>query len=739
MSIASEISRLQQAKSDIKTAIEGKGVEVPSSATLDTYDDYINAIVTGGGGDIPMPASATSVTLDDWARLTSVTIKSGVTSLPNNLYKQHTHLSSVTIPNTVTSIGDSVFQECSNLSSVTFAEGSQLASIGESAFTSCNGLTAITIPSGVTSIGNYAFYTCRNLVNVNIPSGVTTIGDYVFNGCYALTSITIPSGVTSIGYRAFYFCSGLTSISIPSGVTSIGNYALRKCSGLTAITVNATTPPTLGTSALDDTADAPIYVPCNSVNAYKTAWSEYASRITCDSPVPPTPPVGTYKAVLNVTGGQQTGYITIACDASSAITSAETHVGQYTLFCVDATVGDCVTTIGDKAFYSYTALRTVTIPSGVTTIGDEAFLDCLVLSSITIPDSVTSIGQAAFEACDAISSITIPSSVTSIGQTAFANNSGLTSITCLSTTPPTIGSSVFYNTNDCPIYVQSDSVNAYKAATNWSTYASRIQAIPSSPFDFPFSLNYNAKTYNAQTKTIAKTQGQLMDENAVIVGDSNSISYSNGVLSFTPNSEWDGVQPTLIEFTGNTVSYMNVNSQSPAMTIIAKIQAVDGTFDEYCIDEDQETGDCIQYEQSFNGYYMSFLAGGGYGFNLNPPTASDECLEADEETGDCTDENILANGLYLNSAYHPFNAPSNATGLATVSVVVSGNQATFKDYGTLATSTTSFAYDSYKTSHNMFYTGEQQYSSFKFAWLFMSQSALTAQQIQQVINYNENL
>jgi hypothetical protein len=36
---------------------------------------------------------------------------------------------------------------------------------------------------------------------------------------------------------------------------------------------------------------------------------------------------------------------------------------------------------------------------------------------------------------------------------------------------------VFADTNDCPIYVPADSVDAYKAAENWSQYAKRIQAI----------------------------------------------------------------------------------------------------------------------------------------------------------------------------------------------------------------------------------------------------------------------
>ena len=46
MTIASEITRLDWAKADIKTAIENKGVSVPSNAKLDTYNTYIDQIDT---------------------------------------------------------------------------------------------------------------------------------------------------------------------------------------------------------------------------------------------------------------------------------------------------------------------------------------------------------------------------------------------------------------------------------------------------------------------------------------------------------------------------------------------------------------------------------------------------------------------------------------------------------------------------------------------------------------------
>jgi len=47
MSVADQITRLNTAKADIKTAIEAKGVTVPSTAKIDVYDDYIAQIQQG--------------------------------------------------------------------------------------------------------------------------------------------------------------------------------------------------------------------------------------------------------------------------------------------------------------------------------------------------------------------------------------------------------------------------------------------------------------------------------------------------------------------------------------------------------------------------------------------------------------------------------------------------------------------------------------------------------------------
>ena len=57
MTIASEITRLQWAKADIKTAIENKWVSVPANVKLDSYDDYISQITSGTIPTMFTPAS----------------------------------------------------------------------------------------------------------------------------------------------------------------------------------------------------------------------------------------------------------------------------------------------------------------------------------------------------------------------------------------------------------------------------------------------------------------------------------------------------------------------------------------------------------------------------------------------------------------------------------------------------------------------------------------------------------
>jgi hypothetical protein len=111
---------------------------------------------------------------------------------------------------------------------------------------------------------------------------LSTIGSKAFEGA-SFTEIILPNTLTTIGESAFDECYYLNAVTIPSGVTSIGSYAFWGVgiygTSSTSFTIEATVPPTLGENAFANTNDCPLLVPASSLNAYKEAWPQYASRL----------------------------------------------------------------------------------------------------------------------------------------------------------------------------------------------------------------------------------------------------------------------------------------------------------------------------------------------------------------------------------------------------------------------------------------------------------------------------
>ena len=242
----------------------------------------------------------------------------------------------------------------------------------------------------------------------------------------SVQKIEIGNGVTSIGPSAFAnSCYSLVSITIPDGVTSIGDYAFANCYSLSSITMPD------GVTSIGDSA----FDSCFSLAS-----------------------------------------ITIPDGVTSIGDSA--FANCYSLSSI--TMPNGVTSIGPSAFTNCFSLSSITMPNGVTSIGDSAFDSCYSLASITIPDGATSIGYSAFAYCYSLSSITMPNGVTSIGDTAFYSCSGAAfyDFTACTTVPTLASTDAFYEIpDDCQIRVPAALVDAWKAATNWSTYADHIVGV----------------------------------------------------------------------------------------------------------------------------------------------------------------------------------------------------------------------------------------------------------------------
>ncbi|MBQ2798783.1 MAG: leucine-rich repeat protein [Ruminiclostridium sp.] len=121
------------------------------------------------------------------------------------------------------------------------------------------------------------------------------------------------------------------------------------------------------------------------------------------------------------------------------------YSGDKTELELPATIGGRkVSSIGDYAFYGYSALESVVIPENVTSIGINAFSDCTSLTIITLADTVTEIGANAFSGCSSLLSAELPDNVASIGAYTFSDCTSLMSVS-IPDNATSIGECAFYN------------------------------------------------------------------------------------------------------------------------------------------------------------------------------------------------------------------------------------------------------------------------------------------------------
>lgn len=252
MSIATEITRLQGAKADLKTAIEGKGVTVSSSAKLDAYPALVDAISGGGGSDL-------YVKIIEGTNEVTTIVDNTLTKIKGRGISNVTSLVSAEF-NEVTSVGDRIFESSlANFESISFPK---LKYIGGYTFSGATKFDTYNLPL-LEEVGTESFKQTK--IAYAIFPRLRTCGSGGFRentsllGADFSSSDIGSSGSNSIAQHAF------------NSDTSLSKIVIRRNAVMNLTNINAFA----GTPFASDGSGGTLYVPNDLISSYQahTNWS----------------------------------------------------------------------------------------------------------------------------------------------------------------------------------------------------------------------------------------------------------------------------------------------------------------------------------------------------------------------------------------------------------------------------------------------------------------------------------
>ena len=276
-----------------------KGLNLPLCTSITGYGGFSGCKLEG---DINLPALEGQIGLNhtgagyfQGTNITSVSSLGNATSLQvgyngngAGTFAKCKSLKTVNLPFTMKSIGALSFYQCSSLESINI---DQIEIYGMGAFSGCTSLHIdASRLSNMVSVSKWAFHNIDVYGTLHADK-LTSLGGLDYdNGGFQGTNIekitslgqitSIPSGY-NYNFGWFMGCKKLRLVVLPQTLTNLGTYSFAKCTSLESVILNAITPPTLGTGVFSETNNCPIYVPDESVIAYREAsgWSAYADRI----------------------------------------------------------------------------------------------------------------------------------------------------------------------------------------------------------------------------------------------------------------------------------------------------------------------------------------------------------------------------------------------------------------------------------------------------------------------------
>ena len=300
MTTVEKLNYLISIKSDIKTAIENKGVdmtgvsfpgyaskigEITTSFVTVPLNVSANGTYTPGQGIDGYSQVVVDVPISGWDQKSItegtniiINLDNSASFVASNAFTGNKNIKTVNLPY-ATSVGSSAFNNCTSLSQVSLP---MCSFIGIKAFNNCSSLSQVSLPM-CSYINEFAFGACDSLSQLSLPM-CSFIGGNVFYFCISLTQVSLPM-CSFIGGGAFYKCKSLSQISLPM-CSYISTYAFEACSLLSIITIRYSSLCSLGSSNVFSntqitSSTGSIYVPTSLVDSYKSAknWSYFSTQI----------------------------------------------------------------------------------------------------------------------------------------------------------------------------------------------------------------------------------------------------------------------------------------------------------------------------------------------------------------------------------------------------------------------------------------------------------------------------